>query len=312
MNPKPQILIVDDVPMNVEVLAEALHKDYHIKVASCGAEALVIAANDDPAKRPDLVLLDVMMPEMDGYEVCRRLRENPRTQRIPVIFVTAKSEVKDEEKGLSLGAVDYISKPFAIPIVRARVRTHLNIKCQADLLESLAMLDGLTHIANRRRLDETIDAEWRRACRESLCLSLIMIDIDHFKFFNDHYGHGAGDLALKSVAEALTSVTKRPGDLIARYGGEEFAAVLPNTDIDGTRHLAEGFRHAVEIRGIAHAHSPTADHVPVSVGFATIMTRCADSPATLTACADRMLYLAKSSGRNRVEGEFCQTSKDLS
>lgn len=302
---KPQILIVDDEPINVKILVEALRKDYRIKAATRGNEALAIVTSDDLAERPDLVLLDVMMPKMDGYEVCRQMQENPQTRPIPVIFVTAKRDIEDEEKGLALGAVDYIYKPFAIPIVKARIRTHLNIKHQSDLLESLAMLDGLTHIANRRRFDEAICAEWRRARRESSSISLVMLDIDHFKLFNDHYGHGAGDLALRSVAETLTNAAKRPGDLVARYGGEEFVAILPNTDVEGARYVAERFRLAVEACGIEHAYSPTADHITVSIGFATMVGCAGDLSEVLIASADRMLYLAKASGRNRVEGQFC-------
>lgn len=300
---RPLVLIVDDVPMNVQLLAEGLSHPYRIKVATSGKAALAIAAQAD---RPDLILLDIMMPEMDGFEVCRQLQAMPQTRCIPIIFVTAKGDTPDEEKGFDLGAVDYITKPYAMPVVRARVRNHLRLKQQADLLESMAMLDGLTHIANRRRFDQVFDAEWRRATRDGAPLSLIMADVDFFKLYNDHYGHGSGDRCLVEVAHALAEVVNRPGDLAARYGGEEFAAVLPNTDGPGACHLAERFRAAVAAQRIVHGHSSVAGHVTVSVGVATIPPSLGDTPAALLESADRLLYAAKHSGRNKVQCDTLQ------
>lgn len=176
---RPMILILDDTPTNIQVLAEALCSDYRVKVATSGKVALAMANN--PESRPDLILLDVMMPEMDGYEVCRRLKQSPATQGIPVIFVTAKNDVADEEHGLRLGAMDYIVKPFRLAIVKARVQNHINLKMKTDLLETLALVDGLTGIPNRRRFDEVLDNEWKRAQRGCSALALIMADIDYFK-----------------------------------------------------------------------------------------------------------------------------------
>ena len=309
MSTPPQrnlVLIVDDVPMNVQVLGEALSRDYRIRVATRGEDALAIAAGAD---KPDLILLDVMMPGMDGYEVCRRLRAEAATKNIPVIFVTAKGEVEDEEKGLDLGAVDYIAKPFHIPIVRARVRNHMSLKLKADLLEAMAMLDGLTHIPNRRRLDETLEMEWRRASRGGGCISFVIADIDFFKRYNDHYGHGTGDECLKAAAAAMARVVARPGDLLARYGGEEFAAVLPDTDLEGAQHLAEALRSAVAALSIRHEYSGAADRVTISVGYSTAMRFDGLGVADLMASADRMLYQAKERGRNRVCGQECIAEK---
>jgi diguanylate cyclase (GGDEF)-like protein len=296
---QPLILIVDDVPANIQVLAEMLRKEYRIKFATSGVAALELASRED---QPDLILLDVMMAGMDGYEVCRRLKEQPSTRGIPIIFVTARDDAPDEQRGLDLGAVDYIGKPFQIPVVKARIRNHLNLKRKTDLLESLALLDGLTNIPNRRSFDDALDREWRRACRGNEPLSVVMADIDFFKKYNDQYGHGAGDNCLKVVAEALKGSLIRPADGVFRYGGEEFAAILPATDFKGAASVTEHFRQAVESLGIAHAQSTAADHVTLSVGFAAAHPSGPENIAAVLEAADKMLYQAKSSGRNCVCG----------
>lgn len=296
-NKRRSVLIVDDVPINIQVLAEALRTDYRVRIAANGAKALAIAVSDDP---PDVILLDVMMPEMDGYEVCRRLKNAQETKDIPVIFVTAKSSSEDEALGLNLGAVDYITKPFSIPVVKARVRTHVQLKARTEMLERLALVDGLTGIANRRSFDQSLEHEWKRASRNALPISVIMIDIDHFKLYNDNYGHGAGDICLQQVAGALRSVTQRPADLVARYGGEEFAALLPETNNQGAESIASAMREAVSNLKLPHEHSPVADHVTVSLGHATDIAQAAASPRSMVDAADGALYKAKESGRNRV------------
>jgi diguanylate cyclase (GGDEF)-like protein len=294
---QPLILIVDDVPSNVQILASALSSVYHIKVANNGADGLKIAQRE----QPDLILLDVMMPGMDGFEVCRRLKENTTTHKIAVIFVTADNAESDEELGLNLGAVDYITKPFVIPIVKARIRNHIRLKQQADLLESLSLLDALTHISNRRRFDEALVSEWKRAIRDDMPISLIMIDIDHFKQYNDHYGHGAGDICLQMVAMELSKSLVRPGDLVARYGGEEFVVIMPDTDQEAALQVAERLREHIEKMELAHAYSETTSVVTISVGVATQMKiREYLLPQMLVDAADNALYQAKASGRNRV------------
>lgn len=297
---KPTILIVDDTPTNIHVLAEALRGDYRVKVAASGKAAFEVIARQG---LPDLILLDVMMPEMDGYDVCRRLKERPETKGIPVIFVTARTDAQDEELGLRLGAVDYITKPFHLPIVSARVRNHISLKLKTDLLEAHALLDGLTDIPNRRRFDEALASEWRRAHRARTPVALVLADIDYFKSYNDHYGHGAGDACLKQVAAALAAALVRPGDLVARYGGEEFVALLPDTDSHGAREAAEHMRRQVEALRIPHRHSEAGEWVTISVGVAGCIPTDDESPALLLERADRALYRAKETGRNRVCGE---------
>jgi diguanylate cyclase (GGDEF)-like protein len=240
------------------------------------------------------------MPDMDGYEVCRRLKAHPRTRNVPVIFITALNEESDETHGLEVGAIDYISKPISAPIVKARVRNHLELKRYRDILENLSTLDGLTGIANRRRLDECLTQEWLRGRRNQSPLSVCLLDIDFFKRFNDRYGHAAGDDCLRRVALALASVTRRAADLVARYGGEEFVCVLPDTDAAGAALLADRCRAAVAALAIPHVESNAAKHVTVSGGVATETPTDESSPAHLLEAADRLLYQAKHAGRNRI------------
>ncbi|MDT4332048.1 diguanylate cyclase domain-containing protein [Methylomonas sp. MED-D] len=297
--PKPLILIVDDTPTNIQVLAENLIGDYRIKVAASGAAALEAVASQGP---PDLILLDVMMPDMDGYEVCRHLKANPQTSRIPVIFVTALNGANDEERGLNLGALDYITKPFYLPVVKARIRNHIRLKQATDLLETMAWIDGLTGIPNRRRFDQALESEWKRAQRNQTPLAAVLVDVDFFKAYNDHHGHGAGDLCLKRVAGELADATGRSADLVARYGGEEFVALLPETDADGARALAEHFRQRIEALHIPHAQSETSPWITISAGSAALIPHTEQAPSELLDEADRRLYQAKAAGRNRAEG----------
>ena len=294
---QPMVLIVDDAHLNVRILAQSLESLYRIKVANNGEEALKIALRE----QPDLILLDIMMPKMDGFEVCRKLKENTSTRKIPVIFVTTLNAEADEEQGLNLGAIDYITKPFVIPIVKARIRNHIHLKLQADLLESMSLLDALTLIPNRRRFDQALTTEWKRAIRDKTPISLIMIDIDHFKQFNDHYGHGAGDICLQRVAATLAKMIVRPSDLIARYGGEEFVVILPDTSQQAALKVAERLRESIEHLALPHTYSEAATVVTISVGVATqIETQEYFSPKTLNDAADHALYRAKEGGRNRV------------
>ncbi|WP_020585488.1 diguanylate cyclase [Desulfobacter curvatus] len=291
------ILIVDDSPVNIRMLVSALKSTYRVRVANGGLKALAIAESDDP---PDIILLDVRMPEVDGYEVCRRLKRNPGTMQIPIIFVTTRGSSEDEAFGLNLGAVDYISKPFSIPVVKARVRAHLQLKRRTDKLESLAMIDGLTGIANRRSFDQTIEQEWRRAQRTNTHLSLIMIDIDEFKAYNDNYGHGAGDECLRLVAGAIESLMRRPGDFVGRYGGEEFVVLLPECDLEGALEMAEKIRLKIKDLKIPHIFSKVTDHITVSLGCKSMQYESGTACTQLLQKADQALYLAKEQGRDRV------------
>ncbi|AUM15021.1 hypothetical protein Kalk_18390 [Ketobacter alkanivorans] len=292
----PTVLIVDDVPANLDVLVENLQQENIELVVALSGEEGYRLANEI---KPDLILLDIMMPGVDGYETCRRLKATRETTDIPVVFLTAKDNERDIEQGLCLGAVDYISKPFSMPILKARLRNHLALKHKSNLLVQLACTDELTRVANRRHFDYVIERELSRAQRNQTDLSVIMIDVDHFKLFNDHYGHPEGDRCLKQVSRALSSVLHRPADLLARYGGEEFIVLLPETDADGAADIAEKLRQAVFSLSIPHQNSDSDDRVTISLGVATCRPKESQIVEDLLESADKALYQAKTHGRNR-------------
>jgi diguanylate cyclase (GGDEF)-like protein len=290
------LLVVDDEKQNRTLLTELLQDDYQIILAKNGIQALEKAQEH----LPDLILLDVLMPQMDGFNVIRALKANDLTRHIPVIFVSALDSAADEELGLELGAVDYIAKPFHPPIVRVRVRNHLQAVHQRRLLEQLALIDSLTEIPNRRRFTEVYEREWRRCKRSNSPLSLLMVDVDHFKVFNDTYGHAAGDQVLRRVAQTIQAALNRSSDFVARYGGEEFVVVLPDIDAGGAQAVAEKLRVEVEHLQISYPESGTSPWLTISLGGATQVPMLSEVDAGLFGNADRSLYAAKHGGRNRV------------
>ncbi len=295
---RPRLLLVDDQPINIQALYQVFAADHQVLMATSGAQALALCVS----QLPDLVLLDVQMPGMDGHEVCRRLKADAATRDIPVIFVTAQNDEQAETMGLEVGAVDFISKPINPQIVRARVRTHLTLKAQSDLLRQWVYTDGLTGVNNRRSFDEHLATECARARRSRNPLSVLMLDVDFFKRYNDRYGHQAGDEALRRVAHCLKSGVRRPGDLLARYGGEEFVALLPDTELAGALELAGVLgRHVAEL-GIESVGSPLGQVLTVSLGACTLLNGEGGSAEQLLRCADEQLYLAKTRGRNQACG----------
>lgn len=302
---RPKILIVDDTKENIDLLMEAFRDDYRVAAATTPERGLKLARGKNP---PDLILLDILMPEMDGYEVCAALKRDEATKQIPVIFVTAVSEVMDSTRGFSAGAIDYITKPFHPPMVRARVRLHLDLKSKYELLESYAFIDALTEVNNRRRFDLALESEWNRARRSARPLSLVYIDVDHFKEYNDNYGHGAGDDCLRRLAGALSAALQRSGDFIARYGGEEFMVLLPYTGSGEALQIAEHLFAVIDRLAIPHATSPVAAHVTLSMGVVTIAPDAQVCTRDIIEAADRALYQAKNSGRYRiVRGDIAET-----
>jgi len=294
---KDSILIVDDSPTNIHVLVQALGQNYDIRIARDGKTALYILNTSEP---PDLILLDVMMPGMNGYEVCRQVKETVFLQDIPVIFITTMDEEESQLRGLELGAVDYITKPFNAAIVKLRVKNHIELKKQRDLLAQMSYTDGLTGIPNRRAFDNAMDREWKRAGRLQTTMAMLLLDIDYFKLYNDNYGHLAGDDCLKKIAKIFASVLTRPGDFLGRYGGEEFACVLPDTDEKGATHVAARIHEQIAEAAIAHAYSPVKPIVTISIGIAVAVVKASISPEAFIDLADTALYKAKNSGRNQT------------
>lgn len=296
MHERPKLLVVDDQPLNIHLLHELFRADCDVYMATNGEQALRMSLD----LSPDLILLDVMMAGMDGHEVCRRLKAVAETSQIPVIFVTGRDQENDETVGFELGAVDYIRKPFNPVVAHARVMNHLKLKLQSDLLRQMAMLDGLTGIPNRRCFDERFEAARAHALREKRPLSLLIIDIDFFKKYNDLYGHLQGDQCLRDVAQALNNSVRRPHDLVGRFGGEEFAVLLPDTDEAGAVKVAEQLQAAIAKLNIEHRASDIADRVTLSIGVATRLPTSSASLEQHLQWADEQLYSAKNEGRNRI------------
>lgn len=326
------LLIVDDHLDNVRSLSLLLSDSgYLVRKATSGEMALETIQ----ISKPDLVLLDIRMPEMDGYEVCQRLKANPDTSDIPIIFLSASNDIDDKVRAFTVGGADYVTKPFQAEEVLARVRHQITIlqqqqqlryqqrqlairnyelrqeilqREQAELklqsanseLQRIVNTDSLTQVANRRCFDQILEREWQRLKREQQPLSLILCDIDFFKQYNDFYGHPAGDVCLRQVAQAIAECIKRPADRVARYGGEEFAIILPNTDREGAVIMAEGIRSTLEALQFPHAGSTIATHITLSLGVAGLIPPLTSSCLELLSAADVALYCAKQQGRNRV------------
>lgn len=292
---RPSILVVDDEVLYRELIAGILEDEYEILFATDGMAALEIAA----INVPDLILLDVVMPGIDGYEVHERLKSDHQTKDIPVIFISGLDEVAAETKGLTLGAVDYITKPINREPVRARVKAQIMLKLAHEKLTQLAETDGLTGLTNRSHFDKMLAYECARHLRSEKELSLILLDIDHFKAFNDTYGHVRGDQCLREIARALAKTVHRATDLVARYGGEEFVALLPETPLKGAVILAERVRSCISDLQLPHRNS-NAGCVTASLGVVSGRLLSGSSIMDVVHAADIELYAAKAGGRNRV------------
>lgn len=296
---KDKILVVDDTPTNIQVLNSLLSEKYQILFSTNGRDALKIAKRE----LPDLILLDIMMPDMDGFTVCKHLKASPETKEIPIIFVTAMGNETDESTGLELGAIDYITKPIIPAIVKVRVDNHIELKRNRDLLKQLSNIDGLTGIANRRLFNEEIEKQWVRAINTGSDLSLILLDIDYFKQFNDNYGHLAGDDCLRRVADILENELNDENALLARFGGEEFACILPDTACGEAQEKANILCEKIHDTCIPTSHSEIADCVTLSGGIATIRPTANSVLVEFINNADELLYQAKKNGRNQIVGK---------
>ncbi|EWH09423.1 response regulator receiver modulated diguanylate cyclase [Catenovulum agarivorans DS-2] len=295
ISPALRILIVDDEKPNLVVLSNLLKTEAQITLASNGKAAIEKAQE----LKPDIILLDVVMPDQNGFEVIKQLKACEITRAIPVIFITALGDVASEETGFELGACDYISKPFHLGIVKARVKLHLTIARQCIMLEMLANVDPLTTIPNRRKFDEQLEAEWLIAQRNQQPLVLAMVDVDKFKQYNDHYGHAAGDKVLTQVAQALNKQLQRPRDFVARYGGEEFVIIIGDSDLSGAKAVLDNCRQAIEDLDIEHELS-THNKITISAGAIICTPNNGVTSVQALKQADTMLYQAKECGRNQV------------
>jgi diguanylate cyclase (GGDEF)-like protein len=295
------ILLVDDDPGAIQLMGRILAAVGKLRFATNGKDALRLARD----AAPDLILLDAEMPGMSGFELLKALKAEPFLAHVPVIFITSHNQAGFEVSALDMGAADFIAKPLKSSRVLARVRTQLRVKRMADELRRTATTDALTGVANRRQFDESLEREWLRARRESDPVSLLMIDVDHFKLYNDLYGHPKGDDCLRHLTQAFVSACKRPADLVARYGGEEFTILLPQTPRHVAKHIAGQVLDTVAALGIFHEDSRTTHYVSVSIGIGCFDDASAswakDSHALnasdLIRAADGALYSAKQAGR---------------
>jgi diguanylate cyclase (GGDEF)-like protein len=300
------ILLVDDDPGAIQLMGRILAGVGQLRFATNGNDALRLARES----APDLILLDAEMPGMSGFELLKMLKAESSLAEVPVIFITSHNEAGFEVSALDMGAADFIAKPLRSSRVLARVRAQLRVKHMADELRRTATTDALTGVANRRQFDELLEHEWLRARRSGEPVSLLMIDVDHFKLYNDLYGHPKGDICLRHVAQVLKRASRRPADVVARYGGEEFMILLPQTPRLGAQHVAQEVLEAVAAFGILHDDSQTTHYVSVSVGIACFDDASGcwayDSPGLLGAsdlvrAADKALYSAKHAGRGQAK-----------
>lgn len=297
VNKNNLILIVDDNIDELRFLGKLIKDQGDVIVATSGEAGLFLAHQ----RKPDLIITALDLRDISGIDVCRRLKSERETKDCAVIVVTAHENEHSEVAALEAGAVDFISKPYSPPVVKARVKTHLMLSRQQAQLQTLADRDGLTEVFNRRYFESQARVEVSRHYRQQQPLTLALLDIDHFKAFNDTYGHLHGDACLREVAQAISTGSRRPGEFVARYGGEEFVAVLPNTDTRGANKYGRWIRECVLTLGIPHAQSTTVPFVSISVGIVTIIPDAQTTLDLLISTADNALYLAKQSGRNQYK-----------
>jgi len=292
---KRTVLIIDDSESCIATLTRVLCSDFNIIVARNGTEGIETAKK----RVPDIIILDIQMPDMDGFETITILKKTVSTRNIPVIFITALTKVKDEERGLSLGGSDFITKPFSAEIVLLRVNNQIKMLDYISTIEHLSRIDQLTGLPNRRSFHERLTAEWKLAIREGTTISVLVMDIDHFKNCNDTFGHLLGDAVLQKLAAVIKDNARKPTDFAARWGGEEFIVLLPKTDSEGARVVAESIRKDIERYTVIFKDNRKTK-VTTSVGVNTFSPTKGCSVNDFLHAADNALYTAKRNGRNNV------------
>ncbi|WP_041178117.1 diguanylate cyclase [Borrelia recurrentis] len=294
---EPQkLLLVDDTPTNLDLLLDILQNDYDIRVALNGFDALKQVEID----KPDLILLDVLLPDVSGYEVCRRLKNDPETRDISVIFISSRNSTDAQLEGFNVGGVDYILKPFNGRIINARIKTHLELKRLRDYFKNLSRIDGLTQIPNRRFFTDKFAKSWMQALEHQDNVIVGMLDIDYFKKYNDNYGHTNGDECLKLIAKSLNRIAIKYKIDVARYGGEEFILFSVNKSLEEMIKSVSFLIEDIRNLGIVHEYSDISHFVTVSIGLAEQVPQ--DSNFTnIIKLADDKLYEAKISGRNQFK-----------
>jgi len=292
------ILAIEDEAPNLHLIAATLQQTYRVSVAKTLEKARELLNQH----HFDIVLLDVNLPDGNGFELCQEIvQRNDQYGEVRVIFMTGLTSADDEVKGLNLGAADYIHKPLNSAVLFARVRLQTQLIRRNELLANLARIDGLTEIPNRRAFDSQLKSEWFRAKRKKAPLILCILDIDHFKLYNDHYGHPAGDKCLQDVAHFLSQFFKRSSDFVARYGGEEFTVLITGVDLEVALALFDRAQREIEKLGIKHEFSPTKPTVSFSAGLCCAYPEF-DDPQLFVSQADQQLYIAKESGRCQTAG----------
>jgi diguanylate cyclase (GGDEF)-like protein len=330
------ILIVDDSEDQLLVLKSILssegYKKIHLVKSADQAFEILGLKNSYKKENIDLILMDINMPDVNGIEACEEIKKHEELRDIPIIMITAHREENHLQSAFHAGAMDYINKPINKTELLARVHSALKLKRETDsrkerereLTEMAELLDeankkltrmsyrdGLTGVPNRRYFDEFFVGEWKHAIREKESISLIMVDIDCFKAYNDTYGHLKGDDCLKKVAETLDKALKRPKDFLCRYGGEEFIAVLPNTDEKGVLEVANRFQREIKKLEIEHEISTANKYVTISIGVATVKPEHTEKTKPFVSAVDKALYAAKQSGRNCIKVAGCKSKMEV-
>lgn len=290
------VVVIDDSYFNIRILEDILSDDYRIYSATNGEDGIELVKR----LKPSIVLVDIIMPGMDGFQVIQEMKKDPVISEIPVIFLTGLSDEDNEELGFRLGAVDYIIRPLRAGIVRARVKTHIQIFEQKRLLENYAMIDSLTGVANRRSYEKRVKLDWQFCMAQKQYFSIAMVDVDYFKQYNDTYGHGEGDSVLQVVAAAIERKIRKDCDFVARYGGEEFFISLQNKNAQEAEDILNDIGEFIKKFHIEHKNSDCDHYVTVSAGGVTVIPEEGEELEKYLGIADQNLYMAKKNGRNRV------------